>query len=378
MQRRRLFLIFTLIPFILSTSQAGEKTAKILGPFVQNVTYRSAVVCWATLSGASNVTFPDGKVLKINNYEHHEMLLDGLKPNTTYPFDVLQDSIDAGKWHITTFPREISPFKFVVIGDTRSRHAVHQKNVNRAIAEHPLFVVNTGDLVANGRRIGDWEKFFEVNKALLRSTPYYPVLGNHEKDSQHYFDFFNLPGNERYYSFSVGDAFFVFLDTEGADYQTPRYLKSEASKAYFWTNYNKRYFDEQKAWLEQQLQMNKDAGFVFVFFHQPVFSVKKSRVADAKAWQKFWGDIFEKHGVQVVLNGHDHHYHRAFRGGTHYITSGGGGAGLYEPDAPQPETQKISKIEHIVSVDVGLEKAVLTAIDINGEIIEKITVEKRK
>lgn len=289
MRRTLLILVIAGLPGASPAAIGQETSSKILGPYVQNVTYRSAVICWATPAGKSSVTFPDGKILQINNYQHHEILLDGLKPNITYPFDVLQDGSDAGKGQVTTFPREITPFKFVVIGDTRSRHDVHQKNVNRAIAEKPLFVVNTGDLVANGRRMGDWEKFFQVNKALLRATPYYPVLGNHEKDSPHYFDFFDLPGNERYYAFSVGDAFFVFLDTEGAEYQTPRYLNSAASKEYFWANYNKRYFDAQKVWLEQQLQMNKDAGFIFVFFHQPVFSVKKSRVADAKAWQKFWG-----------------------------------------------------------------------------------------
>ncbi|NOY59383.1 MAG: hypothetical protein GXO75_10730 [Calditrichaeota bacterium] len=52
--------------------------------------------------------------------------------------------------------------------------------------------------------------------------------------------------------------------------------------------------------------------------------------------------------------------------------------GLYDTDAPQPETVKFKKIEHFMTVDVGLEKATLTAIDINGEIIEKFTVKKRQ
>ena len=35
------------------------------------------------------------------------------------------------------------------------------------------------------------------------------------------------------------------------------------------------------------------------------------------------------------------------------------------------------KIEHFVSVDVGLEKATLRAIDINGDIFDEFTVSKR-
>jgi hypothetical protein len=94
--------------------------------------------------------------------------------------------------------------------------------------------------------------------------------------------------------------------------------------------------------------------------------------------REFWGDIFKRYGVQVILNGHDHHYHHAFSEGTHFVTTAGGGAGLYETDAPQPETVTFKKIEHFVSVEVGLEKATLTAIDINGEIIDEFTVSKRK
>ena len=78
------------------------------------------------------------------------------------------------------------------------------------------------------------------------------------------------------------------------------------------------------------------------------------------------------------MNGHDHHYHHAFRGGTHYITTAGGGASLYDTDALQPETIKVAKIEHFVIVDVGLKKAKLTAIDINEKIIEEIEISKRK
>ena len=272
-----------------------------------------------------------------------------------------------GMGTFTTFPNKIVPFRFVVIGDTRGRHRIHAKHVERMIAAKPLFVVNTGDLVSDGDKIQDWEKFFEINHELMMNIPYFAVLGNHEHDSKYYFDFFNLPGNERYYHFSVGDALFIVLDTEGEDFQTPAYVKSK-HKDYFWNNYNLNYFKQQKAWLEHILTLHQDAGFIFVFFHEPLFSVKKSRVDDAKIRRAFWGDIFERHGVQVVMNGHDHHYHHAFSRGTHYITTAGGGAALYDATAIQPETIKVAKIEHFVVVDVGLKKAKLTAIDINEKI----------
>ena len=328
------------------------------------------------MAGQSKLITPDGKEQIINEYQHHEMILGDLDPNTTYRYDVLGNGSPEGEGTFRTFPKRKQPFRFVVIGDTRGRHQIHSQHVKKIIKEIPLFVVNTGDLVSDGLKIKHWEKFFEINHELMRNIPYFAVLGNHEHDSKLYYDFFNLPGNERYYQFSAGDALFIVLDTEGEDFQTPDYIKEE-NKEYFWNNYNLQYFKQQKTWLEHILTLHKDAGFIFVFFHEPLFSVKPSRVEDAKMRRAFWGDIFERHGVQAVFNGHDHHYHHACHGGTHYITTAVGGAGLYETTALQPETVKVAKIEHFVIVDVGLTVAKITAIDIDDSIIEEIEVMKK-
>ncbi len=356
---------------------AAEGNQQIaIGPYLQNMSPESVTLCWSTLDGAATIIPDGGELLSVPHYQQHEIRLARLRPNTTYHYDVLQDGSDAGKGSFTTFPKKVQPFHFAVLGDTRSRADVHQKIVNRIIEEQPMFVVNTGDLVSNGENIQDWQKFFDINHQLMRDTPYFSVLGNHEKDSKNYYNFFDLPGNERYYNFSIGDALFIVLDGEGPEFSTPAYVRGE-NREYFWNHYNLDYLTQEKNWLENVLTMHKDAGFVFVFMHEPMYSIKKSRVAGAAMRRAFWGDIFERHHVQVFLNGHDHHYHHAFHGGTHYITTAGGGAPLYDTDAPQPETVMFKKIEHFMTVDVELEQAVLTAIDINGEVIEKIIVNKR-
>ena len=348
-----------------------------IGPYIQNVTDHSAVVCWSILKSNSFTIEKSGKKRTIPQYENHEMILSSLKPNTEYSYDIGGQGIAEEMGTFTTFPEEIEPFQFAVLGDTRSRHDVHSKHVNRIIEKTPLFVLNTGDMVGDGLNIHHWETFFDVNKNLMHSIPYFPTLGNHEKDSPYYYEFFNLPNNERYYSFSVGDALFISLDLEGIQYQTPDYLNKE-NLDYFWNNHELHYFEEQKKWLEHTLNLHDDAGYIFVFFHQPLISVKKSRVEESKMRRKFWGDIFERHGVQVVFSGHDHHYHHAMSGGTHYITTAGGGAGLYDIDALQPETVKAIKTEHFIFADVKKNSAILNVIDINGDQIDTISIDKRK
>jgi len=369
-------VLLAIAVFITIVTIAQEKGKIAFGPYIQQMTPNSATICWSTLESQPTLTDKDGKTKTINEYQQHSIVLGRLKPDTEYSYDVLNDGTDEGKGTFKTYPDKIQPFKFAVLGDTRSRHDIHAKIVNMIIKQDPLFVVNTGDMIGNGKDIEDWEAFFKINKELMRHTPYYPVLGNHEKDSPYYYDFFDLPNNEHYYYFTVGDALFVVLDSEGRDISKPKFISRENSDKY-WEDEIKEYLVTQKKWLEKVLELNREAGFIFVFQHAPLFSIKKSRVEEANLRRKFWGDIFERYNVQVFFNGHDHHYHHALKNGVHYITTAGGGAGLYKIDAPQPETVKYSLIEHYMVVNINKDDAVLKAIDIDGNEIEKIVIKKR-
>ena len=369
------FVLILVLSFTQCTRNNRDSSPEIIGPYLQNMSEDEVTICWSVKEGTTLVMNGDSIIQSVTQYNHHKSIITRLKPGTTYNYDVLNDG--KGKGTFTTFPDSIRPFHFVVLGDTRTRHDFHQKIVNRIIDEDPLFVVNTGDLVSRGNSMEDWEHFFRINDKLIRNVPYFTVLGNHEQDSENYYNFFSLPGNESYYFFSVGDALFIILDMEGPDYNTPEYLQRETREA-FWTNISRKYFEEEKEWLENILTLNDDAGYIYVFFHPTFYSIKASRVRGAELRREFWGDIFERHGVTAVLNGHDHYYHHAEHGGTHYIVTAGGGAPLYDTDAIQPETVKYKKIEHFMRIDVGLEKATMKAIDINGNLIEEIVVDKRK
>jgi hypothetical protein len=163
---------------------------------------------------------------------------------------------------------------------------------------------------------------------------------------------------------------------EGPDYETPDYLLGGAREM-FWEGINKAYFEKEKVWLENLLSLNDDAGYIFVFFHPTWYSIKASRVAEAARRRAWWGDIFERHRVSAVLNGHDHYYEHAIHGGTHYIVTAGGGAPLYDTDALQPETVKAEKVHHYMSIDVGEEQTIMKAIRADGSLMEKIVIPPR-
>ncbi len=377
MKKYFIHTIFLFVITFLSANTTVFAQQKIIGPYLQRMSSSEVTICWSVSEGKTSIGNKDKTVQEVGQYVQHKSIISGLEPNKTYTYDVFNDGTDNGKGLFTTYPAGIDTFHFAVLGDTRSRHYIHQKIVNRIIDKKPLFVVNTGDLVANGNNMNDWEKFFEINDKLIRNVPYYTVLGNHEHNSENYFNFFEMPGNESYYFFTVGDALFVVLDMEGPDFDTPEYIKDK-NKERFWTEINIDYFKKEKKWLENLLSLNNDAGYIFVFFHPTFYSIKKSRVAEAAKIREFWGDIFERHHVTAVFNGHDHYYHHAKHGGTHYIVTAGGGAPLYATDAIQPETIKYRKIEHFMNINVDKTNTTLKAIDINGKIFDKIIIDRRK
>ncbi len=350
-----------------------------IGPYVQHLTDETARICWATVSAEARVTDGEGKKEVRQAYDHHEIILGNLRPNTTYTYDVLGSADPAGTGQFTTLPDEPRPYTFIAYGDTRSQHQVHQRLVNRVIAEAPRFVLVSGDLVGDGMQIGEWKRFFDIEKELMRNVCLWPVLGNHESDSPYYFDFFSLPGNERYYMFSAGDVLFVILDDQGPDYPVPAYME-DADRDIWWSaeGPNRAYMKTQKAWFEQILSLNERAGYIIVVFHEPLISVKRSRVEDARRRRAYWGDVWQGYRVSMILNGHDHHYHRAEVGGVQYVTSGGGGAGLYDADTPAPETVKLAKVHHYLRFEVDAESTSVTAVDLEGNPIDQFKLPNRR
>ena len=78
------------------------------------------------------------------------------------------------------------------------------------------------------------------------------MLGNHEQDARHYYDYMDLPEPECYYSFTFGDAEFFMIDTN-------KKVDPES---------------EQYQWLDETLGASK-AEWKFVCHHHPAYQVGK-------------------------------------------------------------------------------------------------------
>jgi predicted phosphodiesterase len=336
----------------MGVTALGAAPRVVGGPYVVNATSRGATVAWIVESdtvtyqaaGAAARTSPALKV------EYTD--ISGLQPDTRCDYEVA-----GGKGWFKTPPSGAEPFRFVLYGDVRTRHDVHRRVIAAILKSGvPDLVLHTGDLVENGKDSALWANFFDIERELLRQTSFFPSLGNHERNAQEFYDFFQtrLP----YYSFNWGNAHFTVIDSD-----LPNVSSSKIARDAFWAR--------QTAWLEEDLAANQKADYRFVVAHHPPFTAVERRQGDNPHMTALTS-MFEKYHVTAGLFGHDHNYQHYLKNGVHYVVSGGGGAPLYDVKKPDPAiTQKVASIENFVSVSVNGKTAKAQAIDIDGKVLDE-------
>jgi predicted phosphodiesterase len=355
---KKMFLAFALCA-VPAIGLAAEEV--VAGPIVVNVGPRTATVVWVVNEGQSTMgESPTDQKLTAQSLRVRKTTYSGLKGGTTYYYTVP----GAGSGHFKTAPAPArgneaapapAPYTFVVYGDTRTRHDVHAQVMAAVEKTDPDFVIHTGDLVNTGDDIGLWPIFFKIEKTVLSKTAFFPALGNHEKNANQYYEFLDV--RAPYYSFTWGNAHFSILNTDVAS-------------AAVGTVAQERYWKEQVSWLDQDLEKNQKADFRFVVGHHPPFTSVSNRQGD-NAHVSALIPMLEKYKVTAMFNGHDHNYQHFEKNGIRYVTTGGGGAPLYDVDMPPAYiTKKVEKTENFVRVRVDGKRAVVEALGIDGRVID--------
>ncbi len=245
----------------------------------------------------------------------------------------------------------------------------HAKHQMRAL--NPDFVLHLGDVIYSKGEASKYDPyFFEPYRDLIDRAPVFPSLGNHDygtDSGQPYLDAFYLPANnpagaERYYSFNWGEAHFVALDSMQP--YTPDSAMTQ--------------------WLATDLAAST-AKWKFVFFHHAIYSSGPHGLHDpyVRPMRDALAPLFERYGVDIVFNGHDHDYERStprrdYPPDSHavvYVVSGGGGAGLY-PVGSSAFTAYSAMVHHTVQVQVDGCILSLRAIDTTGAVFDQIALGK--
>jgi acid phosphatase type 7 len=245
-------------------------------------------------------------------------------------------------------------FTFVVFGDNRTGDDVYKKIVALAMERNPAFIVNTGDMIAKPGDKEQWAAFWEMSQPI--TVPYFLTIGNHDAhpkvplSEKTYLEQVDLPGNERYYSFTAGNALFVVLDS---------YIENE----------EKRIMAEQLKWLEGVLA-NSGKKHKIVFLHHPLYTQPGRGHHGGDCLDKYpdlrvrLQALFVKSKVDAVFAGHEHFYQRMTVDNIPHIITGGGGAPLYSKEDE-------GGFYHLVQVTVDNDTVCAEVIDINGKVRDR-------
>lgn len=186
---------------------------------------------------------------------------------------------------------------------------------------------------------------------------FFPVLGNHDWRTASgtpplptpYLNYFELPGNERYYDVTLGAVHIFAVDS---DPHEPDGIQSTSAQA---------------DWLRAALTAST-APWRLVFMHHPPYS---SSSTHGSTPEMQWP--YAEWGANAVLAGHDHTYERIERDGILYFVNGIGGAALYPIGIPVAGSQVRYNADYgAMLIEATNERITYWAINRNGVEIDKI------
>ena len=337
-------------PYLIFT---GENTKMVV--LFQTYSTLSCTIKWGL-----NTTYSHQTLSNEYNISHqHKVEINGLKPNTKYYYCVnANDDKFTGTFY-TAKSENDKELVFYAYGDTRTYPENHNKVAEQIIKDYKAnancqtFVVNSGDLVANGDIEIDWdEQLFDSKyqkiRELFSNLPFMAAVGNHEgagKLFAKYFPYDMYLNNRYYYSFDNGPVHFTMID-QFSDYK-------KGSKQY--------------NWIENDLSKS-NKKWKIILLHKMGWSAGGHH--NSKKVQKYIQPLAKKYGVQFIIGGHNHYYARAIVNGIQHITTGGGGAPMYNPDTAYPNIVKADKSNHFCKISIKDKSAIFKAVRSDGTLIE--------
>lgn len=286
-------------------AQKPQRAKIVCGPYVQCMTETSFTVIWTTdvdavawvevapddgthfynkerdkyYDSRGNGVFPIGKI--------HKVVVDGLEPGSTYRYRVMNRGVIAyngsgnvqymhgsgtdvykGEPHkITTFKEDYDTIRFDLYNDIHGKDSLFNRILSGA-RDNRDFVFLNGDMTSNISNEELIPKMYlgSAAKSLNGGLPLFASRGNHElrgRDAIKWLNYFQTTTGTPYYSFSIGDFFFVVLDAcEDKPDSDIEYSGIVASKPYV---------ERQGRWLKEVIASEecRNAKVRIAFCHVP-------------------------------------------------------------------------------------------------------------
>jgi hypothetical protein len=242
----------------------------------------------------------------------HEAHVCGLKSGTTYYYQVGGGGGGKESWSatqsFTTVPGAGS-ITVGILGDARDKvdtwRLVQQRMRDKAVA----IQLTSGDVVDIGasEKLFDtwldaaWKDPSDATKFLtLGQQMIVAIAGNHENEAARFYANFSLPGDsEQYASFDIGSVHFVMVDDQPIADSATGEVGSGILK---WVDDDLTKADADRA----------NHPFVVAISHRGLYTTSlHAGDGDVHAVRAALAPIYDKHHVNLVINGHDHEFERS-------------------------------------------------------------------
>jgi Calcineurin-like phosphoesterase len=174
------------------------------------------------------------------------------------------------------------PIVLGAVGDGADGEGNALAVANRIALWNPSLFLYLGDVYDDGR-YSEFTNWYEQSYGQLRGITN-PTIGNHEWEDNNfngYFDYWDTQRN--YYSFDAGNWHIISLNSDNHGPSSAQY-----------------------DWLVNDLTTNA-SDCTLVYYHHPLFNAGEE--GTQQSMQPVW-QLMAQHGVDLVLNGHDHDYQR--------------------------------------------------------------------
>lgn len=309
-------------------------------------------------------------------------IIEDLTPAQKYVYRVGTEGAWSEWYQIRMPDVNAGKLSFIYFGDAQNDlKSMWSRVIREAYKTIPQvdFMLHAGDLINRHDRDLDWGEWFYAGSFIHATVPSVMTPGNHEYGkgvilSPQWRPQFNLPRNgpkgleETCYVVNYSDLKVISLDAEQID-ESPYYLERQA------------------AWLDSILT-HDPRKWTAITFHYPVFSTKPNR--DNEKLRQRFKPVFDKHKVDIVLQGHDHAYGRGMvnnvptgysvsdkSSGTMYVVSVSGPKMYDISDDPWMDRKaRNTQLFQIITIEGNTLK--FQSFTANGELYDAFDLEKKK
>ena len=272
---------------------------------------------------------------------------------------------NSGSSEVTFHASLAASVTFAVIGDFGDGSLAETRVAELVKVLYPDLIITTGDnnyprgsAQTIDRNIGRYYSSYihpykgQHGGGSTEINRFFPSLGNHDWPPSAHLEYFELPGNERYYDFTWGPVHFFAINT---NVDEPDGIGEDSRQA---------------RWLRRKLAAS-DRPFKFVYGHHPPYTSGKHGSSTELRWP------YKKWGADAFFAGHDHLYERLFVDGIPYLVVGLGGRSLYPFGRILPESAFRYNDNYgalLVTVDEG--RALFRFYNIMGDMVDEFEIVK--